>query len=62
MVPLSMQIGRMVWHLEGSGTGRPHCAGARRYVACLKCRRDLRTVREFFRVAGQFAKPIFTVA
>ncbi len=31
------------------------------YVTCLKNRRDLRTVREFFRVAGQFAKPIFTV-
>ncbi|MGE8941603.1 LysR substrate-binding domain-containing protein [Leptospira interrogans] len=30
------------------------------YVACLKQRRDLRTVREFFRVAGQFAKPRFT--
>ncbi len=32
------------------------------YVACLKSRRDLRTVREFFRVAGQFAKPSFSVA
>ncbi len=32
------------------------------YVACLKNRRDLRTVREFFRVAGQFAKPTFTSA
>ena len=31
------------------------------YVACLKKRRDLRTVREFFRVAGQFAKPSFAI-
>lgn len=32
------------------------------YVACLKKRRDMRTVREFFRVAGQFATPPFAVA
>jgi phosphopantetheinyl transferase (holo-ACP synthase) len=32
------------------------------YVACLKSRRDLRAVHEFFRVAGQFARPSFTVA
>lgn len=31
------------------------------YVTCLKSRKDLRTVREFFRVAGESAQPKFVI-